>query len=213
VKSGCVAPRPGLWLQAYVVFFGTEVRLMVSEHSRGRGLLRKAIVVLLGLVMSIAGGVGCASPSDSPGTGVVGAGIGNYAPDFTLVDTNGEGVTLSSFAGRPVLLNFWASWCSPCRQEMPYLQQIYEEQSPKGLAVFAINIQEAPARVKAFLSDNSLSLPVLFDLTGGTTTNYGIGPIPTTYFIDSKGVIRQKVVGAFPSKQAIEKELRKILAE
>jgi thiol-disulfide isomerase/thioredoxin len=142
---------------------------------------------------------------------VVGTGVGNYAPNFNLVDLDGEGVSLTDFAGRPVLINFWASWCPPCRQEMPYLQQIHNEQAVNGLAVLAINIQESPAKVKQFLSENDLSIPVLFDLTGTTSGDYGIVPIPTTFFVDGEGVIRQKVVGAFPNQQAIERELRKIM--
>ncbi|OGO40160.1 MAG: hypothetical protein A2147_11085, partial [Chloroflexi bacterium RBG_16_57_8] len=148
----------------------------------------KAIILLAALSMVLTFGASCAPSTGSSGNRVIGTGVGNYAPNFNLVDLNGEGVSLADFAGKPVLINFWASWCPPCREEMPYLQQIYDEQSGKGLVVLAINIQESPARVRQFLSENNLSIPVLFDLTGNTSEDYGIVPIPTTFFIDGEGV-------------------------
>jgi cytochrome c biogenesis protein CcmG/thiol:disulfide interchange protein DsbE len=94
---------------------------------------------------------------------------------------------------------------------MPYLQQVYSQQSKNGLVFLAVNIQENPAKVSEFFSNNAISLPVLFDFTGGTSGKYGVSSIPSTFFIDGSGVILQKVVGAFPGVRAIETELRRIM--
>jgi peroxiredoxin len=179
-------------------------------------MCKKALLFFLGVVtVALATLLSCAPPgattARAPADATPGWQVGNLAPGFSLVDINGQSVRLSDFRGKPVLINFWATWCPPCRQEMPYLQQVYDQWSAKGLVLLAINIEESPAKVKTFFAENNLSLPVLFDFTGSVTDSYGVIPIPTTFFIDGDGVIRQRVVGAFPNRQAIEKELKKIM--
>lgn len=136
---------------------------------------------------------------------------GKLAPDFQLQDLDGQSVALSDFRGKPVLLNFWATWCSPCRSEMPYIQQVYDEWSDKGLVVLAINIGESPATVKEFVQAQGFSFPVLLDTKQDVAEKYNIRGIPTTLFIDKDGVIQVKLIGAFPSKAAIEQNLGKII--
>ena len=159
------------------------------------------LVLSLGLIVT-----GCATGSASSG-----AQVGNLAPDFELRDLDGKTVSLRGLRGSPVLLNFWATWCPPCRAEMPYIQQIYEEWSGKGLEVLAIDIGESPSEVKKFLQNQGLSLPVLLDTKKNVAQKYNITGIPTTFFIDSDGIIQEKVIGAFPSKGAIEKHLTGII--
>lgn len=138
--------------------------------------------------------------------------MGNLAPDFSLLDLNGQAVSLSSLRGKPVLLNFWATWCGPCRQEMPYLQQINAEWAPKGLVLLAIDIGESSAQVKTFLETNDLSLPTLLDSNRTVSTRlYNITAIPTTFFIDKNGIIQQKKIGSFLNKEAIEKYVSQIV--
>jgi thiol-disulfide isomerase/thioredoxin len=151
------------------------------------------------------------TPTLTPTT-ATGSQVGNLAPDFTLLDLNGQAVSLSSLRGKPVLLNFWATWCSPCRQEMPYLQQINAEWASKGLVLLAIDIGESSAQVKTFLENNRLSLPTLLDSDRTVSTRlYNITAIPMTFFIDQSGIIQQKMVGSFPNKQAIEKYVSQIV--
>ncbi|MDH7486022.1 MAG: TlpA disulfide reductase family protein [Anaerolineae bacterium] len=121
--------------------------------------------------------------------------LGRYAPDFTLTDLNGEAVSLSDWRGQVVLLNFWASWCAPCRQEMPLLQATYSAYADDGLVVLAVNMGEEKRRVENFAADLALTFPVLTDeeITAGTL--YRVRGAPTTYFIDRDGVIRQRYVG------------------
>ena len=133
------------------------------------------------------------------------------APDFHLKNLDGQMVSLSEFRGKPVLINFWASWCQPCREEMPYLQQVYDEWTGKGLVFLAIDIGETPATINKFFADNNLSLPVLLDTDKQVGQEYGITGIPETFLIDKNGIIRKKQVGAYPNKQAIENDLGLIM--
>lgn len=137
--------------------------------------------------------------------------VGELAPDFQLKDLDGQAVALSEFRGKPLLLNFWATWCPPCRAEMPYIQQVYDEWSDKGLVVFAINIGESSAKVKEFMQISGLSFPVLLDTDENIANIYTTGDIPTSIFIDGDGIIQDKIIGAFPSKAAIEENLSKII--
>lgn len=120
---------------------------------------------------------------------------GRYAPDFTLPDLNEEPVALSDWRGQIVLLNFWTSWCAPCRVEMPLLQALYEAYRDDGLVVLAVNLEEEPERVAAFVEDLGLAFPVLLDEKAAVGTLYRVRGAPTTYFIDRDGVIRQRYVG------------------
>ena len=166
-------------------------------------LARAILPIILTLVLVLAG---CSSGFES-----LVARVGEPAPDFELQGLDGESVSLSQLRGSPVMLNFWATWCPPCRDEMPYLQQIYEEWSDEGLMLLAIDIGESRAKVEQYMESNNLSLPVLLDTKSKVADKYGIRGIPTTFFIDGNGVIQEKIVGAFPNKEAIEKHLTKII--
>lgn len=135
---------------------------------------------------------------------------GKKAPDFTLLPLRGEAVQLEGLRGRPVLLNFWATWCPPCRGEMPALQKIYENYTRKGLVVLTIS-NEARETLITYAQENDLSLPVLVDMEGKTSTAYRVRSIPTTYFIDAEGVIRAVFVGGLTDKQ-FSAEAEKLLA-
>ena len=147
----------------------------------------------------------------APPTISEGINIGNLAPDFTLQTLTGQTVSLSGLRGKPVLINFWATWCPPCKAEMPYLQQVHDSWSAKGLVLLAVDIGENSATVEKFMTDLNLSMTVPMDTDKKVAKAYGITAIPSTFFIDKDGVIRQKVLGAFPSTAAIENELKKIM--
>ena len=151
-------------------------------------------VLILGLVVT-----SCAT-----GSAPSGAQVGNLAPDFELQDLDGQSISLSDLQGQPVLLNFWASWCGPCVQEMPYLQQIYEEWSGIGLVLLAIDVGESPSKVKGFLQSRGFSFPVLLDTKEVVARRYNIRGIPTTFFIDRDGIIQDMRIGSFQSKEQIE---------
>jgi len=160
------------------------------------------------LVMILTSGLlitGCAVGSEPTAT------VGKAAPDFELQNLDGQSISLSSLKGKPVLINFWAIRCPPCVSEMPYIQEIYEEWSGKGLMVLAINIGESSSEVEGFLQNHNLSLPVLLDTRAVVAQKYNIRWIPTTFFIDNDGIIQEKIIGAFPNKEAIENRLNKIM--
>ena len=167
--------------------------------------MNKVLKTILSIILtSVLLLVGCSVGSQS-----LGVRVGELAPDFQLQNLDGQATSLSYIRGRPVMLNFWATWCGPCRHEMPYLQQIHEEWS--GIVLLTINIGESPARVREFLQTNNLSMPVLLDTTSDVAQKYDITGIPTTFFIDKDGIIQEKIVGSFPNKEAIEQHLGKII--
>ena len=137
--------------------------------------------------------------------------VGARAPNFQFQDADGQLKLLSDLRGKPVLINFWASWCWPCRQEMPFIQQIHEEWAEKGLVVLTVNLGESPSTVEHFLQRYGFSFPVLLDTKRVTSTRYNIRGIPTTFFIDRDGIIQERVIGAFATKQGLEARLKSII--
>lgn len=121
---------------------------------------------------------------------------GFLAPDFTLETITGEAVSLSALRGQPVIINFWASWCPPCRAEMPTLQAIYNDYKDQ-VAILAVNAasQDTLSDALAFLNEIGLTIPVLLDTDGTAQRLYIVASLPTTFFIDAHGVISEVVVG------------------
>ena len=161
-------------------------------------VLKVILSIILGLGILV---TGCARSAD----------LGKPAPNFQLPSLDGQSISLSNLQGKPVLINFWTTWCPSCRAEMPYLQQVYEEWSGQGLVLLAINIGEDSTKVEKFMQSRNLSFPVLLDTKEDISQKYNIRYIPTTFFIDKDGVIQDIKVGAFPSKAEIESNLSKII--
>ena len=137
--------------------------------------------------------------------------VGELAPDFQFQDVDGQFAFLSDLRGNPVLINFWASWCGPCRYEMPFIQEVYEEWSASGLVVLAINKGESLSTAKDFMQSYNLSFPALLDINQDVALEYNIRSIPTTFFIDKDGIIQAIKVGPFSSKTEIEMMLSTII--
>ena len=118
--------------------------------------------------------------------------------DFTVVDGNGKSVKLSDYVGKPIVLNFWASWCGPCKSEMPEFQQVYEEmgQQVQFLMVNATVSGDTVEDAKAFVQQSGYTFPVLFDTRGEALHTYGVDSFPTTYFLDKAGNPVVYAVGA-----------------
>ena len=108
-------------------------------------------------------------------------------------------------------MNFWATWCGPCRGEMPYLEEIYQDWSDDELILLTVNYGESASQAKNFLQSNNLTLPVLLDSRKVVAEQYYITAIPTTFFIDKDGIIQDKVVGSFRDKASIESYINKII--
>ena len=109
------------------------------------------------------------------------------APDFTLKDLNDEDVSLSSYRGKLVFLNFWATWCGPCRVEMPSMQVMYEALDGYDFEILAVDLQESEKTVENFIEKEGFTFPVLLDKNGRVGAQYGARSIPTTYLIDTDG--------------------------
>ncbi|HEV8674670.1 MAG TPA: TlpA disulfide reductase family protein [Methylomirabilota bacterium] len=127
--------------------------------------------------------------------------LGHRAPDFTLRDPDGKPVQLSRVLGeRAVLVNFWATWCPPCREEMPIMERAYREYGAKGLEILAVSIDAGSeaavaGKVKAFMAELKLTFPALLDPRGEVVRAYQLRGLPTTFLIDRTGVIRNIEVG------------------
>ena len=123
--------------------------------------------------------------------------VGFLAPNISLPSLTGSEITIEDFRGSPTILNFWASWCPPCRTEMPAFQQIYQEYEDQNLVIAAVNttFQDSTADLESFVTENRLSFFILLDNTGSVSTSYNIYSLPTTYFIDSDGYIRNIIIG------------------
>ncbi|MEW6739417.1 MAG: peroxiredoxin family protein [Nitrospirota bacterium] len=133
------------------------------------------------------------------------------APDFTLNDINGKKVNLSEFRGKAVLLNFWATWCGPCRAEMPSLNNLYNEYKDKGLVVLAVSVDASEKPVKSFARELKLTFPVLMDKDKAVSFDeYAVLGLPTTFLIDRNGVVIEKIMGEreWDSPQMKEKILK-----
>ena len=129
---------------------------------------------------------------------------GQPAPDFTLKALDGSTVTLSKLQGQPVLINFWASWCAPCRAEMPEIVRAYEAHKTDGLTVLAINMtfQDSLPEAQAFAKEFQMPFPVLLDESGAVARDaYRVPVLPMSFFIDRKGVIAHRQIGAMNGKQ------------
>jgi len=117
-------------------------------------------------------------------------------PDFTLPLLTGEDGTLSAYKGKVVILNFWATWCPPCRAEMPSMETLYQRFKNQGLEILAVDLGERTATVRQFIRNSRNTFPVLMDESGEVSSLYGIEAIPTSYIIDREGKIIATIIGS-----------------
>ena len=130
--------------------------------------------------------------------------------DFKLLDLNGNEVRLSDYQGKVIMLNFWATWCPPCRNEMPSMESLHKKMNGTNFVMIAVNIQEKSSVVKEFIQKNKYTFPVILDENGEASDKYQIRAIPTTYIIDTKG----KIAGVFSgSRDWDSKDVVKIFIE
>jgi cytochrome c biogenesis protein CcmG, thiol:disulfide interchange protein DsbE len=123
--------------------------------------------------------------------------VGKPAPDFDLPDLDDNQIRLSDFRGKVVFLNFWATWCKPCREEMPSMEVLYKNFEGDGLVVLAVSIDRVTTKqdIPPFVKSLNLTFPVLIDSWGQTDKRYKLMGVPETYIIDRHGVLREKVIG------------------
>ena len=140
---------------------------------------------------------------------------GFTAPDFTLDLLGGGEITLSELQGNPVVLNLWATWCGPCREEMPAIENVYRSYKGLGLTVIGLNLtsQDSEQAVFDFVQELDLTFPIALDRDGSVAKRYQLMGLPTTYFIDSQGVIQSVVVGGPMSEALIQSKVEMLFEE
>ncbi|MFQ6066974.1 MAG: TlpA disulfide reductase family protein [bacterium] len=128
-------------------------------------------------------------------------GIQNVSPptkakDFILENLEGYPVSLKDFQGKVVFLNFWATWCGPCRYEMPAMEKLWQKFKEEGFVILAVDLREGKEKVSSFMKENGYTFPALLDPRGKVASTYGIRAIPTTFLLDPEGKIVGKALGA-----------------
>ncbi len=194
----------------------TRVETEAIGHRRSGGKRRIAVflvvgflcVALLALLGSqvLAPAQGTANPGSSPL-------IGHSAPDFTLAALSSHpapAVHLASLKGKPVMLNFWASWCDPCKHEAALLQTTWQRVQGQGIVFLGIDFQDDHSAGLNFLHTYGITYPNVVDDTGSTAINYGVTGIPETFFLNRHGVIVSKVIGEL-TEQTMQSNLQMIL--
>lgn len=138
---------------------------------------------------------GCEDSPTAPQSTASDVGLNRPAPDFTLTDMQGRKVTLSQFRGKIVLLNFWATWCPPCVEEMPSLEQLHQRFKDQGLVLLAVNVEESYQTVSRFLQGKNYSFPILLDTAAEVQNTYQVFRFPETFVIDRNGIIVDRIIG------------------
>ena len=150
-----------------------------------------------------------AQPSANPRADETGL-VGQPAPGFTGQDLEGNAISLSDFKGQVVVVNFWATWCGPCRNEIPHLEALYQRYKSKGVAVIGVNAESDLAAVKQFAAA-SISYPVVLN-SASQFQAYGVQGIPCTYYVDREGFVRYRDVGFGPGgEKHMESRIQELL--
>jgi thiol-disulfide isomerase/thioredoxin len=169
---------------------------------RSNRLLRWALLAAVGVLLSLTLAACGGQAGDSQKTGA------DLAPDFSLNDLNGQRVTLSQFRGKPVMLNFWASWCGPCRIEIPEIQALHQAHGSGDVVILGVDFGEQAATVRTFAQENKLTYRILTDENSTISRLYRVNGIPTTVFLNKQGQIVVTHVGPI-SQSVAEQSLAK----
>lgn len=138
--------------------------------------------------------------------------VGTLAPEIDLPTMTGERIVLSQLVGKPVLINFWASWCGPCRAEFPVLVRKYKQYRDEGLVIIGVNTQDSNSDegIRTFMQNTLVNFPIVRDRDERITRAYGIRGLPTSVFIDRQGIIREIIVGGPLEDAYLDQQIAKI---
>ena len=179
-------------------------------------LTRRQLIFIGILVLAAAWTLLSADKNDTTTAGLIPAPqAGFLAPDFTLETLEGESITLSDLRGQVVLVNFWATWCPPCKAEMPAFQQAYADYTDEGFVILAVNAtqQDTIEAITAFRANNGLQFPILLDNNGDVNRAYQVRSLPTSFFVDKEGVISEVVIGGPIAEALIRARIEELLKE
>ena len=189
----------------------------MTESNPSRRKRRWEIVMIISLLAGIMWTVFSRVPSaiGAPLSSSPSPREGFLAPDFTLETLQGEKITLSHLRGKIVVVNFWATWCLPCRKETPALEKAYEQYKDSGMVILGVNLtdQDSVSEVESFVQEFKLSYPILLDQDGNISNLYQIQGLPMTFFINREGIIRTVVVGGPMSETFIRSKVETLLKE
>ncbi len=174
---------------------------------------QRIILYILIVISGAAWTVLSADKTDATASDNTAPQAGFSAPDFTLKTPSGEIYTLSELRGQAVLVNLWATWCPPCRAEMPSIEKIHHEYKEQGFIVLAIDMtyQDDPFAVVPFTKEYDLTFPILLDETGNVASAYQLRSLPSSYFINRAGVIQEVVIGGPMSEALLRTRVEQIL--
>ncbi len=170
------------------------------------------IILLLGLAWIA---LSTATPDSVTAGRIPAPQAGFLSPDLNLTTLDGQSVRLSDLRGQPVVINFWASWCPPCRAEMPALQRVHDEYAAQGVAILIVNAtaQDSLPDAQAFLQSYNLTLPVPLDPDGKAMQAYQVRSLPSTFFIGRDGIIREVVIGGPMAEALLRTRVEQLIQE
>ncbi|MBI4787861.1 MAG: redoxin domain-containing protein [Chloroflexi bacterium] len=179
---------------------------------------RIAIIVTLGLltlILSACSGLSLAGLNAAPSSGSARpttVKVGDLAPEFILKSMTGDEIVLSKLEGRPVIINFWATWCGPCREEFPALVRKYKQYQEQGLVIIGINFQDenSDEGIRTFMRNTLVNFPIVRDTGERVGRMYRVNGLPTSIFVDRKGIVRDIVVGGPMTDDFLDKQIAKI---
>jgi peroxiredoxin len=185
--------------------FRSRVRVRgAAIESHGETAMKGLKLVLSGLVFALA----AASVSAAVGL------VGQPAPDFALKSASGENLRLSEYRGEVVMINFWATWCGPCRQEMPLLDELYDRYQRVGFQLLGVNIDDDSSKAMNMAAELGVSFPVLFDADKSVSREYAVQTMPVTILVDRNGTVRHVHQGYKPGyEEKYLTEIRALLRE
>jgi peroxiredoxin len=166
----------------------------------------KIAVALVATAMTLAACGPLGGPPKAAPSGV-GSTVGAMAPDFTLTGLDGQTHTLSAYRGHVVMINFWATWCIPCRAEMPELEQAYRKRQAEGVVFLGLDWREGRDTVQPFIDDRQVSYPILLDSDGRAYTAYQVAALPQTFVIDRQGRVAVVQIG-LGTREKFDQELK-----
>lgn len=169
----------------------------IAKKKSNRLIIRTIVLILL---------AGAVIYAISTKDKVKSLGVGDMAPDFELVDLEGNKHRLSDYRGEGVFLNFWGTWCPPCKREMPHMEKIHNELNGDGAHILTINIKDTQLKVENFKDQYGLTFPIMRDKTESVKEIYNFKPLPTTFIINKDGEIEQII-----SREMSEDEIRDIM--
>lgn len=168
---------------------GEQIKQKKNNKKQKRAVMRTVILAIL------VAAIGYTIYNSATAEDVSLLEVGDKAPDFALVDLEGNDHKLSDYEGQGVFLNFWGTWCKPCAKEMPAMDRQYEAFSNDGVQVLAVNIAQSDFEVQSFADQYGLSFPVVIDKTKSVMTAYNIRPLPTTVLVNPEGNIERIITG------------------